>query len=210
MESVVFIYSTIHGSFSHLPLWVFYILLFIGLADIAAVISYRKKEGKNEEDTDAEMVPYLRKIGRYVPINRNAVSIPLGMSIVIFAFTHYLLGIGSSGIGDGDMILILLGAFLMIYPSVPQKYGIERDFILTFLGLLAVFMTVLPFLFDFGEETFTYYFLTYPVHNLLNLIGVKNVLIPPNRISFPYNGVWGVVIIARSCSGIYSLSIFMR
>ena len=43
---------------------------------------------------------------------------------------------------------------------------------------------------------------------MLNLIGVPNRILTTSRIEYYHNGIAGVIIIARSCSGIYSFSIF--
>ncbi len=206
MESFIFIYITVKRWFTHISILVFILTFIIGLLMFIESLHYKNKFGIKEKD--GEMAPYLKKINRYMPLNNPLISGILGIMIITFSLTHYLFGLGSERMGEGDLTLFMFGGFLIIYPYIPQSYSIERDFILTFLGFLAVFMAVLPFLFDAGDESFKYYFLTYPVHKLLLIIGIENTLIPPSRITFVYDGKLNVVIIARACSGIDSFSIF--
>ena len=209
-EGFIFIYSTLNHWFSHISLLILFGLFFTGFICLILVFFYTRSRGSRIERIKGyeEMAPYLKKLDRYFPISNRYVSIAIGTFIIFFAWFHNIVGIGgTSVIGDTDVLLILTGLFFIAYPFIPSKYHLERDFILTFLVLLVLFMGIVPFLFDeFGS--FKYYFLTLPVHHMLDLIGVPNRILTPDRIGYPHNKIWGAIIIARSCSGIYSFSIF--
>jgi archaeosortase C (PEF-CTERM variant) len=209
-EGFIFIYATLNRWFDHLPLLALFLVFSSGLIDLFVISSYIKNRGVSlvGEDTHYSMAPYLKKIDRYFPISNRYVSVFTGLAIVVFAFVHPLFGIGKGYIGDADIILILTGGFLMSYTFIPEKFNIERDFILTFFVFLMIFMAIVPELFDLLAGSFEYYFLTLPLHHVVSWIGINNWMIGYNEILFYYRGAPIPIQIARSCSGIYSFSIF--
>ncbi len=211
MESFIFIYSSLGGYYSHLSILLLFTAFFIGILDFAILIIYSKKRGwVTEGIEEGGMAPYLVKINRYIPISNMWVSIGIGILLISAIWVLMLIGVGNPKIGDSDVLLILTGIMFIIYPFIPKKYSLERDFILTFFVFLLIAMALIPFLFDLNSEGFTYYFLTMPLHNMLNLIGIRNLLVPPSTIHIidPLSKIKSPIIIARSCSGIYSFSIF--
>ncbi len=213
MEGFIFIYSTwgIHA-FSHLSLTFLLILISIGTFLLSIVFLYfKEKEGEIREiEEKMNMAPYLQKMDRYFHISNRWVSITIGILLISSIWLLTLLKIGNPNLGDSDILLILTGLMFIVYPFVPKKYSMERDFILTFFIFLLAIMAVIPFLFGLFAKDFTYYFLTEPLHGILNYIGIRNVLIPPAtiRIMEPSSLIKRDITIARSCSGIYSFSIF--
>ncbi len=211
MESFVFIYSSLGGYYSHLSLLLLFAFFFIGILDFLVLAVYSKKRGWGAKEAEGEeMAPYLVKINKYIPISNKWISVGIGILLISMIWIFMLVGIGNPKIGDSDILIILTGSVFIAYPFIPKKYSIERDFILTFFVSLMIFMGAIPFLFDIDSEGFTYSFLTMPLHNMLNVIGIKNILIPPSSIQIidPISKIKSQIIIARSCSGIYSFSIF--
>ncbi len=208
-EGLIYFYTTLQGWFSHITMEIIILMIVIGVADILFISLYIKRNYRKGEEKDIDMAPYLKKIDRYLRISNPYISVILGALIVFVAWYHNVLGYGATTkIGDADLILIILGISFIFYPFVPPKFHIERDFILSFFIFLVIILAIMPFLFFLFGEAFIYYFLTLPVHWLLNVIGVPNRVITANRIGFKYNGYSKVIEIARACSGIYSFSIF--
>ena len=94
MESSVFIYMTLRGWFSHIPMWALAISLLAGISLLIAAVHYKKRmPAGDEENLSDEVAPYLRKLLQYVPIDRPMVAAVVGLAMMTFAFTHYLIGI---------------------------------------------------------------------------------------------------------------------
>jgi archaeosortase C (PEF-CTERM variant) len=107
---------------------------------------------------------------------------------------------------------IFLGGALIVYNLIPEKYETEARFLVIFLGLFFISISLpLALLFlDVGSKAGAYYmrsFISDPLAGLLNLVGI--------RASTAYNWVYyrgktdtiqlGMGI---SCSGAYSFAIF--
>ena len=213
LEGSIFIYSTLNGWFSHIPLSILFILLFAGFADIGLIILYRYKRSKGEKsrmmERNKEMAPYLEKLDRYFHISNRYVSIGIGSAIIFFAWFHNIIGIGGTAkIGDTDVLIFLTGFSLILYSFIPAEYHLERDFTLTFLVFLVFLMGIIPSLFD-EFSGFKYYFLTRPLHEVLKSIGIQSKILGRSTISFRTVTKGPItLVIAKSCSGIYSFSIF--
>ncbi len=212
MEAFIFIYTTLNHWFSHLPILLLFILFSAGAIDIILIFLYRKSRGLKIGNAEQrmQMAPYLKMINRYIPISNRFISISIGLFLIASIWMMKVAGIGNPIFGDTDILLVMTGAMFILYPFIPNQYWMERDFTLTFLIFLLTIMGIIPFLFDMAGEDFIYYFLTMPLHNILRYIGIGNALVPPSSIILTGSAskLKGPIIIARSCSGIYSFSIF--
>ncbi len=211
MEAFIFMYTTwgIH-QFSHLSFLFLLILLSAGVIILSIVFIYIKKSNKYFETTEENMAPYLKSLDKYIFISNKYVSVTIGLFLITSIWLLKVVGIGHPGFGDVDILFLMSGGMFILYPFIPSGYWMERDFTLTFLIFLLVIMGIIPFLFDIAGWGFIYYFLTMPLHNILNYMRIGNALIPPSTIILTGSAskLKAPIIIARSCSGIYSFSIF--
>ena len=125
-------------------------------------------------------------------------------------------------IGQSSIILICLSFVFIAYNVIPPQFAIERDFIILFFFILTLFI-VPPQAFDFLMSNFGYskdfdaantklvkYFLSKPLISLLSLLGynfhyIDDIIYYPDLEAGHISSVW----IAKSCSGYYSVVIFI-
>jgi len=145
-----------------------------------------------------------------------------GISLIIFVIFFNLRFTGALDLGSHDYVTLLLGGTLLAYRYIPNKYEFERDWLLLFFTLL-FFILVVPLtlheimvggLPENTNSPFVYYLLAEPVAALISLLGVPaEAYIDPLRgVVVNYmiqNGGSGEVIIGLSCTGLYSVSIFI-
>ena len=209
MGGFIFFYVESIGSFGHFPM---YVPAIVVLAGICMILLAGWPEEKQIEKKP-ENYNYLSFIGEYIPINSIWFMLSAGILIILADLLYQYLGMVGSheGMGDMDIIVIMLGLTVAAYPLIPENYDLERDFILTFFVFLTIMMVAIPFLFSLEGEAFTYYFLLVPLHKVLLMLGIENIIIPPStlKITDPMSMIKSDIIIARSCSGVYSFSIFV-
>jgi len=122
-----------------------------------------------------------------------------------------------SGFGSFDISVVMLGAAFIAYRFIPLRFSRERDFILVlgvFLFLILVFPVTLASF--FSEESFgianspiVYNLLTKPMIGLVKLFGI-DAYSKGNEVFYELqSGGYGRVLIATSCAGIYSQSLFI-
>ncbi|MFO7618048.1 MAG: archaeosortase/exosortase family protein [Thermoplasmata archaeon] len=148
-----------------------------------------------------------------------------GIGIIITVIAYNLLMSDSGYLGSNDYVALFLAGTLLAYNYVPEKYLAERDFALLFSILLFAFLVVPTTLLQYtstGDDTnspITYYLLAMPTATLSGLLGV-HVISPVADLQTGltvYNwmeltGPDGFPItlnIALSCSGLYSVAIFV-
>ncbi len=155
--------------------------------------------------------------GRLVPLFPAA-----GISLIIFVILFNLRFTGSLDLGSHDYVTLLLGATLLAYRYIPEKYDFERDWLLLFFTLL-FFILVVPLTLHeimvggLNENTnspFVYYLLAKPVASLVSLFGIPSqaYVNPMRGVLVTYmiqTGGTGEVVIGISCTGLYSVSIFI-
>jgi archaeosortase C (PEF-CTERM variant) len=161
----------------------------------------------------------------------------IGIALIIFVYIFNFTVRKNMDLGVNDTITVLLGACLALYNYVPKKFDRERDFVLLFLIFLFLIL-VLPLtlysitsgpIVENSNSPFIYYLLANPTSDMLNLMGISASAhsIPPaqmvNGIQLTTTGVpivyenlgsgaetqWSTVMIGISCTGLYSVSIFI-
>jgi archaeosortase C (PEF-CTERM variant) len=169
------------------------------------------------------------KINPFLPV--------IGCALIIFVYIFNFTVRKNMDLGVNDTITVLLGACLAFYNYVPKKFDRERDFVLIFLIFLFLIL-VLPLtlysivngpIVENSNSPFIYYLLANPTSDMLNLMGIPASAhsIPPsqivNGIQLSTSGVpivyenigadaetqWSTVMIGISCTGLYSVSIFI-
>lgn len=142
---------------------------------------------------------------------------------VIFADLYYNYFLSASPqLLTEDLIALLTAGALVGYAFVPERYGRERDFVLTFFLVLDVLL-VLPLLLlrlstqELGASVDIYSWVAVAPETsaLLSLLGVQNQLGQLPGITAPGLTFTPVhmpspvtVVITAACSGIYSFGIF--
>jgi len=146
----------------------------------------------------------------------------LGVSLIIFVIIFNIRFSGSLDLGSHDYVTILLGGALLAYRYIPKKYEFERDWLLLFFALLFLILVVPLTLHEImgggkAETTnspFVYYLLAKPVASLVSALGVPSeaYIAPLKGVAVNYvlqTGGSGEVVIGLSCTGLYSVSIFI-
>lgn len=122
-------------------------------------------------------------------------------------------------IGSNDYITLILAGVLIAYNYIPRPYRVERDFALIFITLLFIIIAVPTTLYSLtsGEvdgdivtnNSVTSILLTEPTATLSRLFGVEFREIGNNVLIFDGNGETVNLIIGLSCTGLYSVAIFI-
>jgi exosortase/archaeosortase family protein len=147
-----------------------------------------------------------------------------GAAAIVLVAAYNLLRTGGLQLGSNDYVALLLGATMMAYNYLPQKYAAERDFAFLFFAFLFLILVVPTTLYslEYGALTeanasatdtpWTEYLLTRPTSGMLSLFGVDNWLDPNAHNIINYVGDDGfqqAVSIGLSCTGLYSVTIFI-
>ncbi len=160
-----------------------------------------------------------------------------GAFLILFTYAFNFFFREEFSLGVNDTITILLGATLMLYNYIPKKFMRERDFVFLFFLFLFLILVLPLTLYGIIEgpipenpnSPFIYHLLAKPTSDMLNFVGIPSSVhsIPPsqfvNGIDLSQDGVWIVyknlgdvegyswssVGIGLSCTGLYSVSIFI-
>jgi archaeosortase C (PEF-CTERM variant) len=147
-----------------------------------------------------------------------------GAAAIVLAAAYNLMRTGELQLGSNDYVALLLGATMIAYNYVPRKFAAERDFAFLFFALLFVILVVPTTLYSmhYGSLTeenlsatdtpWTEWLLARPTSGMLSLFGVENWLDPEAHNIINYiqqDGHRAAVSIGLSCTGLYSVSIFV-
>lgn len=199
-------------SSTHLPRYYGYILIFFGCFLWLKSKEYvgSSLEGQDWESSSVAWLLSPRQyLIQYFPI--------IGFSILLvdlisinFLYNNYM--------GNLDFLILLLSFVWILYKYIGDDFMKERDFIFIFMNVFTA-MFVLPkaiaiaitgYSTDYSEGWFVEFFLANPVANLLNILGYNvftnhDVIIYEDLTTGLTNSVW----VARSCSGIQSVMVFI-
>jgi len=158
-------------------------------------------------------------------ISINGLLIPyfeyIGIFLLLLIFSVEFL-YSDSNFGQSSTLVLLFSLILLSYNSVPSDFWKERDFMFLFFFFLILFVAFPPIFENalsstpfFGNHNidnsiFIYYFLGKPLITLLHLFGYNfvssgDVIYYQDLNAGHTVSVW----IARSCSGYYSIVIFV-
>lgn len=146
----------------------------------------------------------------------------VGIALIVGDLTYNFLLSASPALLTEDTFVLLTAAALVTYGFVPVRYGRERDFVLLFFLFLDALLVV-PLLLsrvvagnvDASVDVYTWTALAPELSGLLSVLGVSNsvhsvtgysapgMTFTPLQMSIPVT-----LVIATSCSGIYSFGIF--
>jgi archaeosortase C (PEF-CTERM variant) len=190
-----------------------------------------KKETRNLADILISKLTIGGRINPYLPI--------IGSLLIIFVYIFNFTMRGNLNLGVNDTITLLLGVTLAFFNYVPEKYSRERNFVLLFFVFLFLILVLPITLYSIitrsdplvenSNSPFIYYLLAKPTADMLNFFGIPSTVhsVPPsivvNGIPLTTTGVqivyqnvgegaqtpWSSVIIGISCTGLYSVTIFI-
>lgn len=209
---------------SHTSRFVGFILIPIGIGLLLYALRGEKvsakKPSRRKQNLATSIIDKLTLSGRLRPL------IPVaGISVIIMVIAFNILRTGGLYLGSNDYVTLVLAGVLLVYNYIPERYSVERDFSLLF-GILLFFLLVIPTtLLSLGggeadtNTPLTYYLLVMPTAALVRLLGVDvtapyidpiygdavyNIMVIPGPDGISLN-----LSIALSCSGLYSVAIFV-
>lgn len=212
---------------SHLNRFIGIILIIIGVGILATTIEggekprkkKKKVEEKKEQNIATKIIDLLTLGGRLKPLLPIA-----GVGIIILVGFYNIFISNKQYLGSNDYVALILAGVLVIYNFIPRKYYSERDFAFLFSILLFVFLviptTLLSITNEGGGDTnspITYYLLSKPTVGLVSIFGIPAVT-PGMGLGYPANHVIDLTMtngnviplgISLSCSGLYSVAIFV-
>jgi archaeosortase C (PEF-CTERM variant) len=116
-----------------------------------------------------------------------------------------------------DWLALLIGAYLILYNWVPSDFEREREFAFVFFFCLS-FLLLVPVLIEraaagnassaAGISAYSEYLLAKPVDGMLSLSGVTSTIDGITITFLTNDGDRIALLIATSCSGVYSFAIF--
>ncbi len=171
---------------------------------------------KGEEEVENTLAQrFIDKVtlgGRLVPL------FPVfGIGIIIMVIIWNLVITGSTEFLTYDWLAMLVGIYLVAYNWIPSDYGREREFAFIFLFSLS-FLLLVPVLIEraavgnaassAGISAYSEYLLAKPVDGMLGLAGVASTIDGITITFLTAEGDQISLLIATSCSGVYSFAIF--
>lgn len=213
---------------SHTSRFVGIVLIIVGVGLLFWALEERKiprekkvKIKKKEEGNIAtRIIDFLTLNGRLKPL------LPVvGIGIIVLIGYYNLFYSDKSYLGSNDYVTLILAGVLIIYNFIPSKYSTERDFAFLFSILLFILLVIPTTILSLtsGEvdtnSPLTYYLLSLPTVGLVSLFGISAItpgINPQTGIpAFNYIEIFGPdgnpipVSISLSCSGLYSVAIFV-
>jgi archaeosortase C (PEF-CTERM variant) len=218
---------------TYMARWIGLVMMIFGL--LILVITARKTpEDKKEQETkregETEEIPTKEKrtlaqflISTLTLNGRLNSLLPVfGAAIIIFVYAFNFMYREGFEIGVNDTLTILLGATLMLYSYVPEKFAKERDFVFLFFFFMVLVLVLPLFLYELlagpipenPRSPYIYWLLARPTADMLNFVGISSVAKTAQAgVIIDYksmqSGAWDSVGIGISCTGLYSVSIFI-
>lgn len=187
--------------------------------------AYRREEAKSKDeigtDTKRSIVNRIMYKFTHSAKKLSFLTLPVMGALIIDAvfMYNYFTGQGLS-LASWDIITIMLGASLIAYNFIPEKYGVSRDFIVFFLAILFIILVFPKLFYSFlvgpdASPKYTRILLANPVSFLLNVFNIESstALDPVTGYAVinyrMADGSMTQVGITEACSGIYTTSIFI-
>ncbi len=193
-------------------------LLFWSVRSEAALPVKKPVKGRNIAAKLIDMLTLQGRLRAVLPVAGLAVIAAVVLFNLVVRDEFYL--------GSNDYVALFLAGTLVAYNYIPAKYAVERDFAMLFSILLFLLLVIPTTMLSTGDSggadtntPLTYYLLVMPTAALVRLMGV-DVVAPVHNVitdTYLYNqmeipGPDGFPIslsIALSCSGLYSVAIFV-
>jgi archaeosortase C (PEF-CTERM variant) len=172
----------------------------------------RLAKGQRERTLGQRFMDRLTLGGRLVPwfpvFGAAIIALDLWWNLVLTGSTEFL---------TYDALALLVGVYLLVYRWVPEDYSREREFTFVFFFALA-FLLLVPVLLEraaagnaastAGISAYSEYLLAKPVEWMLSVSGVTSTIDGITITFLTVDGERIRLLIATSCSGVYSFAIF--
>lgn len=201
--SIIFLANKVPWLFGFIPLIVgsYFLYSFLHFSSNLNFIKIEKSMGLGILDSLSSVSPYFLHLGLII------------LSLNIFLNKVYL----SSNFGGLDSLIIFFALNLILYDKIPNKFQYEKNFTFIFSSFLIIFYVIPTVVtnnpFNQSDEEsnslLVRLLLSIPLEVSLNLLGVKSQAIYNDLHFLSRDGELYVVSVARGCSGIYSLVIFI-
>ncbi len=175
-----------------------------------------REQASEEQRRQAESDTYGIRLVDFIykTIGGTYVTIALGIVIIagILIYNRYLSS--RPDIGDLDLLSMILGGLLVIYPYASKRFKVEMCFALMFIAFVVVILVIPQALLSFnGDSTlgnwYVHYMLAAPFAQTLNLLGIEaRSAAEVVWITFK-DGSTHPLGISTACAGLYSFSIFV-
>ena len=167
------------------------------------------RNGFNSRDSNNTS---LNTLFRYGKLNSNIISMVLIISVLLYEYF-----LSANSFGNYSLLLLILGIYILVFDRINYRYNYEKFFVLNFITIYLLLL-LLPLLF-FGVSNsfnssganfvFVKYFLASPLSFFLNLSGIEAVALDQILSYRDVNGELTKIHIARECTGIDSVIIFL-
>jgi exosortase/archaeosortase family protein len=220
---------------TYMPKVIGLVLMFIGLGILVLTAKLEKtpqEKEEREEIVSHEIISERKNLAKKLisTLTFNGKITPffpaLGVILILFVYAFNILFREGFELGVNDTIAILLGVTLIFYNYVPSKFKKERDFVFLFFIFMFVIL-VLPITIynifagpipESPNSPFIFWLLAQPTSDFLNFIGItSSAYSASNGVFIDYKilgdiegqGGFSTVGIGLSCTGLYSVSIFI-
>lgn len=196
-------------------------LVFIGIGVIFFALGMLEKAKSARPAQRGFLTEILLKIFNE---KQAAAIIPLSGFAILAAWTAVKISVyGQTDLRMEDIVLTLLGVSLLLYQTGASKYQQEKDFIVLYLMLLAIFfLVIVPLIMILTAGSYADFMryseqalVTNPIVFLARLFGADVFLeLDPtnpqmsNYIDFYYQGRLIRLGVGITCSGIYTFGLF--
>lgn len=181
-------------------------------AEAARDMVMRLAQGEEEGTLGQRFMDLVTLRGRLVPLFPV-----IGAVIIVLDLWWNLVLTGSTEFLTYDALAMVIGGYLLVFRWVPADYRREREFAFVFFFALS-FLLLVPVLLEraasgnassqAGISAYSEYLLAKPVEWMLSVSGVTSSI---DGITVSFLTVEGErinLLIATSCSGVYSFAIF--
>lgn len=218
---------------TYMPKIIGLVLMIIGLGILILTAKKERTPQEKEEKVDSDemvikrktlakkMISFLTLNGKITPF----FSV-LGVILILLVYAFNIFFRDGFELGVNDTITILLGVTLIFYNYVPSNFKKERDFVFLFFIFMFVILVLPITIYNIFEgpipespnSPFIFWLLAQPTSDFLNFIGVTaSAYSASSGVFIDYkilgdidgSGGFGTVGIGLSCTGLYSVSIFI-
>jgi archaeosortase C (PEF-CTERM variant) len=198
--------------FSYVGMGVGLLSLVIGL--LLMFLMYRGSRAALRE-SGPPGIRFIESIVRLV--GGDYVVMIFGALVIMLVLSYNVAVSARPEIGDVDMISLMFGAAVLLYPVLADRFRVEIGFALLFLGFVVAFLVVPQVVMALSGSDgtssvgnwYVHYMLAAPFAGILDVIGIESSS-SGNLVTIQFqSGEIQTLTISAYCAGLYSFSIFL-
>ena len=198
--------------FSYVGIGVGLLSLVIGL--LLMFLMYRGSRAALRE-SGPPGIRFIESIVRLV--GGDYVVMIFGALVIMLVLSYNVAVSARPEIGDVDMISLMFGAAVLLYPVLADRFRVEIGFALLFLGFVVAFLVVPQVVMALSGSDgsssvgnwYVHYMLAAPFAGILDVIGIESSS-SGNLVTIQFqSGEIQTLTISAYCAGLYSFSIFL-